>query len=93
MDYAAKRGVSLSTLRRHIKASKILYKVENGRYLVFDDSEDFVATNLNPSLGSASKTSTDTAKLQHDLQRAREEIAELKMLVALYEEKPPTQRQ
>ena len=34
MDYANDYGVSLSTLRRHIKAGKIEHKIENGRYLL-----------------------------------------------------------
>jgi hypothetical protein len=78
LDYALKKGVSLSTLRRHIKAGKIPFKVEDGRYLLFDDSRD----DINPSL----------ARLEEDLQRAQEEIAELKTLIALYEEKIPNQR-
>jgi hypothetical protein len=66
MEYAIKKGVSLSTLRRHIKAKKVQYKVEHGRYLLFDESSP------------AEKT---------ELEKAREEIAELRMLVALYEER------
>jgi hypothetical protein len=37
MDYAIKNGISLSTLRRHIKANKLTYKVESGRYLIWDN--------------------------------------------------------
>jgi hypothetical protein len=73
VEYALKKGVSLSTLRRHIKAGKIPFKVDQGRYLLFDDSPE---TSLHESL-----------------QRAQEEIAELKTLIALYEEKIPNQRQ
>jgi hypothetical protein len=36
MEFAARRNVSLSTLRRHIKAKKVLYRLEGGRYLIFD---------------------------------------------------------
>lgn len=77
LEYALKKGVSLSTLRRHIKAAKIPFKVEDGRYLLFDDTAD---ENLS------------LMRLQDDLQRAQEEIAELKTLIALYEEKIPNQR-
>jgi predicted site-specific integrase-resolvase len=74
MDYATTKGVSLSTLRRHIKANKIPYKVENGRYLLPLNAAD------NPT---AEKIA---------LQKAQEEIAELKTLIAFYEEKLPKQR-
>lgn len=102
MDYAIRRGVSLSTLRRHIKANKIQYRVENGRYLLWDDEQG----GATPAQDSARKTETRShsaqpsttdpnsahlqSKLQRverDLQKAQEEIAELKMLIALYEEK------
>ena len=75
MDYAIKNGVSLSTLRRHIKANKIQYRVENGRYLLLDDSDG-----------------QSRHRLERDLAKAREEIAELKTLIALYEERMAHQR-
>jgi hypothetical protein len=83
VQYALKKGVSLSTLRRHIKAGKIPFKVEDGRYLLFDDSK-----NSESDGGGLS-----VSLLQNDLQRAQEEIAELKTLIALYEEKIPHSRQ
>jgi hypothetical protein len=73
VEYAHKKDISLSTLRRHIKAGKIPYKVDQGRYLLFDDaphSSDMPAPSI-----------------QMQLQQAREEIAELKTLIAFYEER------
>ncbi|OFZ55814.1 MAG: hypothetical protein A2428_07355 [Bdellovibrionales bacterium RIFOXYC1_FULL_54_43] len=86
MDYAGKKGISLSTLRRHIKANKILYKVENGRYLLLDEGPD--DSQLNSRAIGDPKFLELTAKLQ----RAQKEIAELKTLIALYEETMPSQR-
>jgi hypothetical protein len=83
LDFALRNGVSLSTLRRHIKAGKIVYRIENGRYLLRDSPED---SALSAS-GDAHDPKVDL--LQGQLRRAQEEIAELKMLVALYEEKLP----
>jgi hypothetical protein len=76
MDYAMKTGLSLSTLRRYIKAGKIEHRVEEGRYLLCLE-------------GPLASSSDQMEKLQKDLQKAREEIAELKTLIALYEEHPP----
>ncbi len=90
MDYAIRRGFSLSTLRRHIKANKIQYRVENGKYLLLDNPD---ATP--PSITGQQAAAVLQAKLQKvemDLQKAQEEIAELKMLIALYEEKMSPQR-
>jgi hypothetical protein len=76
MDYAMKTGVSLSTLRRHIKANKIEHRVENGRYLVLDEE-------VRQGTGAMARD----VNLEQELKHANEEIAELKMLVALYEDK------
>jgi hypothetical protein len=109
MDYAMKKGVSLSTLRRHIKANKVQYRVENGRYLLFVEQGDEILTSRpaaastvapvtamapvaqQPSLkasGQASGQSDDylMSQLQAKLKKAQEEIAELKTLIAFYEE-------
>lgn len=48
MEYATRRGVSLSTLRRYIKAGKILYRSEAGRYLVFDEQPEPIAKSESP---------------------------------------------
>jgi hypothetical protein len=95
MVYAMRRGVSLSTLRRHIKSNKIQYRVENGRYLLFDDSasEDTLtmfAPQAAPEPEPSPVAPDRLHKLEHDLRKAQEEIAELKMLVAIYEEQITT---
>ena len=89
MEYAIKRGVSLSTLRRHIKSNKIRYRVEGGKYILFDDGglPPPLVTLPTPDEGMNSKV----RKLESDLRKAQEEIAELKTLIALYEETPPHQ--
>ena len=70
LDYAVLKGVSTSTLRRYIKAKKIQYKIENGRYLLLADAPKGRGEEL-----------------QQQLVQAQEQISELKMLVAIYEEK------
>ena len=133
MDYAIKKGVSISTLRRYIKSNKIKYRTEAGKYLLWDDeagvsfltessglipprsvsglhsglqsephSEPHTESHTEyryalptPGAYSAARASTDAPpatpdRIQHlerQLQKAQEEIAELKMLVSLYEEK------
>ncbi|MEK7790130.1 MAG: hypothetical protein AAB309_00705 [Deltaproteobacteria bacterium] len=37
LEYAFKKGISISTLRRRIKANQIQYQLKSGRYFVFDD--------------------------------------------------------
>jgi hypothetical protein len=117
MDYAAKNGVSLSTLRRHIKAQKLIYKIEEGRYLLWDEDPNSSPsqsdlyqkpashpthqavhqltnqpTNQNDPLNSVQILQARLQRVTQDLKHAQEEIAELKTLIALYEEKIPPQR-
>lgn len=85
MDYAMRNDVSLSTLRRHIKANKIQHRIENGRYLIWEPNGARAATDSVAALIRPHNVSN----LEEDLQKAKEEIAELKTLIALYEERLP----
>ena len=100
LDYAVLKGVSTSTLRRYIKAKKIPYKIENGRYLLHSDTEleglyaqhkaphRMIRPNwdgINPSINLS--FNNRVRELEEKLVRAQEQISELKMLVAIYEEK------
>ncbi|RYZ63730.1 MAG: hypothetical protein EOP09_17175 [Proteobacteria bacterium] len=37
MEYAVNKGVSISTLRRYIKLQKVKYRIEGGKYFLWDD--------------------------------------------------------
>ncbi len=82
MDYAIKKGVSLSTLRRHIKANRLTYKVEEGRYLLWDGDESLLVADSK----TVPSFEQQLTQLSRDLRKAHEEIAELKTLIAFYEE-------
>ena len=75
LEYAAAEGVSLSTLRRHIKSNKIPHRMENGRYLVW-----------SPESNETTALRNRVAELEKRIIQASETISELKMLVSLYEE-------
>jgi len=86
IEYSVKKDVSLSTLRRRIKANQLKYKMDRGRYLIFDDE----ACDVNEFLKNSDHSPAleeKMQKLKRNLSQANEEIAELKMLVSLYEEK------
>lgn len=88
LDYAVLRGVSTSTLRRYIKAKKIRYKIENGRYLLLAEpvpqpKPQPLYTNPADSISVFARV----RELEEKLLQAQEQVSELKMLVAIYEEK------
>jgi hypothetical protein len=109
VDYAVLKGISTSTLRRYIKAQKIQYKIEDGRYLIkwdensprmrpnWDGIRDVtkeLARDLNEGrqqpVGISLQSQDKMQSLEKELARAKIENEELKMLVAIYEEKLAT---
>lgn len=91
VEFSVQKGISLSTLRRYIKSNKIPWKLVEGRYLVMDDGTIIAPRNHDPKGHAQNMDLGDTsARLQiveAELAAANEEIAELKTLVAFYEEK------
>jgi predicted site-specific integrase-resolvase len=101
IEYATRNDVSLSTLRRHIKARKLRYKSENGRYFLWDERAARNGGQLEiqsaagaPATGPSRDSAHDQTfeELKHQLQKARKEIAELKTLVAFYEDQSESLR-
>jgi hypothetical protein len=93
VEFSVQKGISLSTLRRYIKSNKIAWKLLEGRYLVMDDGS-FVAPrnhgghdDLSQTHAQAGDMESRMKNLETTLMAANEEIAELKTLLAFYEEK------
>jgi hypothetical protein len=87
LDYAVLKGVSTSTLRRYIKANKIQYRIENGRYLLRADARPRAQSWDGAGVNEGISVFQKMRELENKMLRAEEQIAELKMLVAIYEEK------
>lgn len=91
VEFSVQKGISLSTLRRYIKSNKIAWKLIEGRYLVMDDGTFIAPRNhaghlVEPQLKNSDMESR-LKYLEETLLAANEEIAELKTLLAFYEEK------
>jgi len=89
MEYATRNSVSLSTLRRQIKSGKLQARSEQGRYLIWHSTSNGVVASPVASL--VSNDGNQVESLQFQLRKAREEIAELKTLLAFYEEQSPSE--
>jgi hypothetical protein len=93
VEFSVQKGISLSTLRRYIKSNKIPWKLLEGRYLVMDDGTFTAPRNHDPNGRSALSDNpapdleSRLKNVEQALGAANEEIAELKTLVAFYEEK------
>lgn len=50
IEYSNKHQISISTLRRRIKDNSILYKLEDGKYFIVDDSVEKATRGRKPIL-------------------------------------------
>ena len=91
LDYASRYNVSLSTLRRQIKINKIQHRMERGRYLVWDVYPEKSQTGRG-EIAESAWLRRELIRLESELGRAREEIAELKTLIAFYEDETTPER-
>lgn len=82
LEFAAYKKKSISTVRRYIKANRVKYKEDAGKYYIW-------TKNYIPSQTSQEK---DFLELKFEIERLRkenielkEELAQSKMLIELYE--------
>ncbi len=78
-EYSLKHKVSISTLRRKIKAEDIQYRLDDGKYFILD--EDDAANGNRPSLNSeptAVSAEQDHAKSESVITAANRLLADLK---------------
>ncbi len=98
VEFSAKTGLSLSTLRRYIKANKIAWKLMDGRYLIQANQSLSPKPELFHTQDPQTEKTLETIQLlceridhlENELRRTQVDLAELKTLIAFYEEKWPT---
>ncbi len=86
LDYSHYKKVSISTIRRHIKAKVLKSKEVDGKYLIWTPS-DAQAIDLRKESEVVSLR-FEVQRLNQENRRLREELEESKMLIRLYEENP-----
>ena len=85
LDYANAKKISISTIRRSIKAGHLKYREENGKYFIWtreiktEIRNDYSVEKIELSL----KLELEFNKRQN--RELQEEINDLKMLLAVYE--------
>jgi cell shape-determining protein MreC len=84
-DYSRYKNVSVSTIRRHIKNKILKFKEENGKYFIYVASPERVRAREEEE---TLKLRLELELLRSTIRQLRDENAELKMLVDLYEAKP-----
>lgn len=77
VDYASHKRMSISTIRRYIKAKRLKYKMEGGRYYILTKLSTDIAPVLDPE--------KEMVRLKKENRQLKEQLAEMEMLVNLYE--------
>lgn len=91
-EYSLNNSISISTIRRRIRAGRLKFKLVNGRYEIFDTSLAAASGGVTPSflcpaLKDMEVIENRIEELKKDNQRLKEENSELKMLLRVLEEK------
>jgi hypothetical protein len=77
LEYATAKKSSISTIRRSIKAGRVKYREENGKYFIFTKNE---------TSSEELKKYLEIENLKKTNRKLLEEINDLKMLLTVYED-------
>jgi predicted site-specific integrase-resolvase len=93
-EYSTYRGISISTIRRYIKAKRVQYKLENRKYYIYVSKEQYERRQGQKGVKESDTSFIElyerVAFLEKQLQVVQEENHELKMLIDIYEGKQRT---
>ena len=83
LDYSHFKKVSVSTIRRHIKANLVKWREQEGKYLIWTPTgaNEIAERQEADSL----KLKLENQRLLMEARRLQEELAEARMLINLYE--------
>ncbi|MBT3585529.1 MAG: hypothetical protein HN509_11540 [Halobacteriovoraceae bacterium] len=83
LEYSNYRDLSISTVRRYIKADRVRYKKENGKFFIYAPAENVQKVSEDKREVLALKM--EVQRLEDFVKTLQEENNDLKMLVQIYE--------
>jgi uncharacterized protein (DUF342 family) len=78
LEYANAKKISISTIRRSIKAGHVKFKEENGKYFVWTTKR--IETNSSELIYKE-----ENENLKKEIRKIQEELSDLKALLVAYE--------
>jgi DNA-binding transcriptional MerR regulator len=75
-EYASYKGISLSSIRRYIKSSRVKFELKDGKYFI----------QVKNFKEKSQSLETKISDLDLELKNLKEENAELRMLIKAYEQ-------
>lgn len=82
LEYASFKKKSISTVRRYIKANRVKYKEENGKYLIWTKNYQ---SALSDDEKNQLELKLEVERLKKENMFLREQVSELNMLISIYE--------
>ncbi len=81
LEFATLKKISISTIRRAVKAGKYKYKEEAGKYFIWTTQNKINISNERNEL----QLKVELENLKHENKSLREELNDLQMLLSVYE--------
>lgn len=91
LEYASFKSISISTIRRYIKASRVKTKKEGGKFYIYVSPEKIREKNSKEE--AHLKLQLENERLRMQIQSLEEELNDMKMLVQIYEQSQKDTRQ
>ena len=88
-DYSEYREISISTIRRYIKANRVQYKMQKGKYFIFVKENNYQKKQRQKEC-ELLELRLNSKDLEAKVKILEEENNDLKMLIKLYEGKLPS---
>ena len=82
LEYASFKKKSISTVRRYIKAERVKFKEENGKYYIW--VKNFISNKMLEEKEQLT-LKFEVERLKKENRELKEEMSEAKMLIELYE--------
>ncbi len=82
LEYAGYKNKSISTVRRYVKADRVKYKEESGKYYIW--VKNYIPKRSQEELLHV-ESKFELERLKKENQELKEELAEARMLLSLYE--------
>ncbi len=85
-DYASKYRISVSTLRRRIKAEQVPYRFENGKYFLLDSAPEPIEPPIVKAFVHVRPPMEEKMITEEQMLRLKKEVSDLKTLVCVLED-------
>ena len=90
LEYAAFKKKSISTVRRYVKANRVKYKEETGKYFIW--TKNYISNSTINEKDSL-EIKFENERLKKEVRFLSEELSEVKMLIQIYEEESKKKNQ